>query len=254
MKAKFGYPHTKNEKQKSTGRGARLFSAAPLAFVFYGGKWTAAGIILALLLVLALAYLSQKKQKPIKKSSRLVLPAEEPTYRIVANKQAAAEEVVSAPEVVPAEETPAPVMKRVTAAEAHRLLSDEAATEMMERATTEEKTAREAAQTSVEEKEEEVAAEGAPKEVYRAIRSEESVAPVGKKHIVNVDTLSKAFASGDVVDLEALKSKGLLPKNAKAVKVLARGSLDKVLTVRAEDFSADAVKMIVLTGGKAIRA
>ena len=252
MKAKCGYTHKKNERRKSTGRGTRLFGAAPLAFVFYGGKWTAVGIILALLLVLTLAYLSQRKPKPVKKSNRLALPAGEPTYRVVANKQAAAEEVISAPEVAPAEETPAPVMKKVTAAEAHRLLSDEAATEMMERATTEEKTVREAEQTSAEEKAE-VAATETPREVYRAVCAQDSVAPVGKKHVVNVDTLSKAFASGDVVDLEALKSKGLLPKNAKAVKVLARGSLDKVLTVRADDFSADAVKMIVLTGGKAIR-
>lgn len=38
-----------------------------------------------------------------------------------------------------------------------------------------------------------------------------------------------------------------------AVKVLARGSLDKALTVEAADFSLPAVKMIVITGGKVVK-
>lgn len=71
-----------------------------------------------------------------------------------------------------------------------------------------------------------------------------------KKTIINIDTLSEHFASGDTVDLSTLKEKGLLPGKADFVKVLARGVLDKHLTVEAQDFSADAVKMIILTGGK----
>ena len=101
MKANCGLPNTKNERQKTTGRGTRLFSAAPLAFVFYGGKWTAIGVILALVLILALVHLSQKDKKPVKKSNRLVLPAGEPTYRVVANKQAEAAPAVA--EAAPAE-------------------------------------------------------------------------------------------------------------------------------------------------------
>ena len=236
MKAKFGF---KDENNGKTAHGTRLFSAAPLAFALYGGKWVAIGIIAALVLVLILAYLSQKRAKTEKQTPKIVLPAGEPTYRIRA-KQAAAPEQESAP-----------VMKKVTAAEAHRLLSDEVAAEMIERATTEEKAAREEATAGKEGSA--ASAANAPKEGYRAVRAEEATAPVRKKHVVNVDTLSKAFASGDVVDLEALKKKGLVPKNAKAIKILARGALDKVLTVRADDFSADAVKMIVLTGGKASR-
>lgn len=75
----------------------------------------------------------------------------------------------------------------------------------------------------------------------------------GKKFIVNVDTLSAHFNSGDTVNLQTLKDKKLVPAKEKAVKILARGTLDKALTVEADDFSIDAVKMIALTGGKAIK-
>lgn len=75
----------------------------------------------------------------------------------------------------------------------------------------------------------------------------------GKKFAVNIDTLSQNFASGDVVTLDALKEKGLVPKKETAIKILARGTLDKVLTVEADAFSLDAIKMIVLVGGTAIK-
>lgn len=84
--------------------------------------------------------------------------------------------------------------------------------------------------------------------------SAESVgARAGKKFAVNIDTLSQNFASGDVVTLDALKQKGIVPKKEVAIKILARGTLDKVLTVEADAFSIDAIKMIVLVGGTAIR-
>ncbi len=73
-----------------------------------------------------------------------------------------------------------------------------------------------------------------------------------KKHIVNVDVLSQSFDDGDRVTLESLKSKGLIPRSANFVKVLARGILNKSLTVELHDFSIDAVKMILLTGGSVV--
>ncbi len=74
-----------------------------------------------------------------------------------------------------------------------------------------------------------------------------------KKAIVNIDTLSKEFNDGDTVDLEALKAKGIVDKKTKSVKILARGILDKALTIKASEFSETAIKMIVLTGGKAVK-
>lgn len=74
-----------------------------------------------------------------------------------------------------------------------------------------------------------------------------------KKCIINIDVLSEQFASGDTVDLQTLKDKDLIPQKADYVKILARGVLDKSLKVEAQDFSVDAVKMIILTGGHAIK-
>lgn len=74
-----------------------------------------------------------------------------------------------------------------------------------------------------------------------------------KKAIVNIDTLSQKFESGDLVNIESLVAKGIVPKNTTFVKVLARGTIDKALVVELQDYSLDAVKMIVLTGGQAHR-
>ncbi len=75
----------------------------------------------------------------------------------------------------------------------------------------------------------------------------------GKAHYaINIDTLSDNFSDGETVTLTALKEKGLVPKKENAIKILARGTIDKPLTVIADNYSADAIKMIVLTGGKAI--
>ena len=74
-----------------------------------------------------------------------------------------------------------------------------------------------------------------------------------KREIVNIDVISKHFNAGDVVDIAALKAKKLIDGRAKAVKVLARGKIDKPLTIKAGEFSKTALKMIILTGGKAVR-
>ena len=71
------------------------------------------------------------------------------------------------------------------------------------------------------------------------------------KAIVNIDTLSQKFNAGDVVNIESLIEKGIVPKNTTFVKVLARGYIDKPLIVELQDYSLDAVKMIVLTDGQA---
>lgn len=75
-----------------------------------------------------------------------------------------------------------------------------------------------------------------------------------KQVVVNVDTLSKYFRSGDRVTIKEMKEViPFVPNKATYVKVLARGRIDKSLEVVADDFSLDAVKMIVLAGGSVIR-
>ena len=70
-----------------------------------------------------------------------------------------------------------------------------------------------------------------------------------KKVIVNIDTISKAYDAGEIVNIASLKEKKLIVKNAKFVKVLARGTLDKPLKIKAGEFSDTAIKMIRLVGG-----
>lgn len=88
-------------------------------------------------------------------------------------------------------------------------------------------------------------AEKKPVAIYKAGKS--------KRGTINIDTLSKAFAPNDVINIEVLKERGMLPKKVMEYKVLARGMLNKPLIVEANEFSLDAVKMIVLTGGKVRR-
>ena len=78
-------------------------------------------------------------------------------------------------------------------------------------------------------------------------------AGVGAKAIINISDINAAFSDGDTVDIDALKAKKLIPAKTQRIKVLADGTLDKVLTVYAEQFSVQAIKMITLTGGKAIQ-
>ena len=76
----------------------------------------------------------------------------------------------------------------------------------------------------------------------------------GKKAEVNIDTISQIFPAGAVVTLNSLKEKKLVPPSTGFLKILARGRLDKPLTVVAQDFSTAALKMILLTGGCAVVA
>jgi large subunit ribosomal protein L15 len=66
---------------------------------------------------------------------------------------------------------------------------------------------------------------------------------------INVSTLDKIFAAGQVVDLEALRAKGLVPKLVETVKILGEGEITKKLTVHAHRASATAKDKIEKAGG-----
>ena len=74
-----------------------------------------------------------------------------------------------------------------------------------------------------------------------------------RKCILNLDTISDNFTAGESVSINDFKNKGLIPADAKYVKILARGVIDKPIHIRANAFSLSAVKMIALTGGSAKR-
>ncbi len=66
---------------------------------------------------------------------------------------------------------------------------------------------------------------------------------------VNLDMLNKRFEAGAEVTPESLHAVGLLRKVKDPVVVLARGELDKALTVKAHRVSASARQKIEAAGG-----
>ena len=75
-----------------------------------------------------------------------------------------------------------------------------------------------------------------------------------ERGVINVDTLSEYFYPGERIDINVLKKRRLIPDNVSVLKVLARGRVDKPLSVYANEFTPAAVKMIVLSGGEAVKA
>ena len=74
-----------------------------------------------------------------------------------------------------------------------------------------------------------------------------------RKVLLYLDTIAAQFNAGDRVDINILKARAIIPHDTLRLKVVARGSLSKALMVYANDFDLCAVKMLLLTGGKAIR-
>jgi large subunit ribosomal protein L15 len=68
---------------------------------------------------------------------------------------------------------------------------------------------------------------------------------------VNLADLEARFEAGDEVTLETLAAKGLATRTGIPVKVLAKGTLSKKLTVRVHGFSAAAREAVEAAGGTA---
>ena len=68
--------------------------------------------------------------------------------------------------------------------------------------------------------------------------------------VVNVERLAQAFDKGEEATPQAMLDRGLVRKGL-PVKVLARGEVDRALTVRAHAFSAAARAKIEQAGGRA---
>ena len=66
---------------------------------------------------------------------------------------------------------------------------------------------------------------------------------------VNVGTLDAKFNNGDVVDLAALISAGVVRKENDGLKILGSGEITKKLTVKAAKFSESAKAKIEAAGG-----
>jgi ribosomal protein L18E len=80
----------------------------------------------------------------------------------------------------------------------------------------------------------------------------ESGAGRGRQHIINIGVLNDNFEANDVITIALLRQKRLISRKAGRMKVLADGILTKPLTIKAESYSIQAIKMIELTGGKVV--
>jgi len=96
-------------------------------------------------------------------------------------------------------------------------------------------------------------AAASPDEIVAALVESEEYSTGKTKGIVNIDKISEAYSDGETVTVESLREKGLIEKEVDYVKVLARGTLDKALTIKVQEYSRDAIKMIVIAGGTAVR-
>jgi len=67
---------------------------------------------------------------------------------------------------------------------------------------------------------------------------------------INVGALSERFPEG-IVDVDAMKNAGMVPRTAPRVKVLGEGDVSKKLTVRAHAFSESAREKLTKAGGTA---
>ena len=93
--------------------------------------------------------------------------------------------------------------------------------------------------------------EGGQMPLYRRI-PKRGFTCINSKNIVAINlALLDVFNDGDVVDIKALQSKGLVSNPRDGVKILGNGELTKKLTVQANAFSAGAVAKIEALGGKA---
>ncbi len=67
---------------------------------------------------------------------------------------------------------------------------------------------------------------------------------------VDLDLISNSFKSGEIVNLERLKQKGLVDEDTEYVKILTKGNLIKPLTIEANEFSNAAKDIVELSGGR----
>jgi large subunit ribosomal protein L15 len=68
--------------------------------------------------------------------------------------------------------------------------------------------------------------------------------------VVNIGELAARFEANDVIDRESLQARGLAIR-ALPIKILGNGSVDRVLIVRVDAFSASAKAAIEQAGGRA---
>jgi len=92
--------------------------------------------------------------------------------------------------------------------------------------------------------------EGGQMPLYRRVPKRGFTSIFKKNYsIVNIGRLN-IFEDGDVVTQKELINKGIIKKVMHGIKILAKGSLNKKLTIKANKFSQKAINEIESVGGK----
>lgn len=68
---------------------------------------------------------------------------------------------------------------------------------------------------------------------------------------IDLDTIAENFKSGETVNLNALKERGLVGENTQSIKILSKGNLTKALIIEANEFSNAAKDALEISGGEA---
>lgn len=67
--------------------------------------------------------------------------------------------------------------------------------------------------------------------------------------VINLGRLNDAFEAGTTIDIDVLRSRGMIKKNRDLLKILADGEISTSLVIRAHKFSRAAVSKITAAGG-----
>lgn len=73
-----------------------------------------------------------------------------------------------------------------------------------------------------------------------------------RQEVLDLDVIAKNFKSGETVNLNSLKEKGLVGENTQSIKILSKGNLTKPLVIEADEFSNAAKDALEISGGEAI--
>jgi len=81
------------------------------------------------------------------------------------------------------------------------------------------------------------------------------IAPIENENFesISLDVLDENFLDGQRITLDRLKKKGLVSEDCNGIRIIAGSRISKPLAIHANEFTLPAVKMIVLTGGRAVQ-
>lgn len=93
--------------------------------------------------------------------------------------------------------------------------------------------------------------EGGNVPFFRRMPKYKGFRPLNKivNQTVNVGVLDEFYKSGEVVNLESLREKGIVRNSSDSVKILSEGELKKKLTIEGIILSASAEEKVIKAGG-----